>query len=112
MAADWGRITAPRPPLAMGERTIRLDQPQVMGMINTTPDSFSDGGSYTDASAAAEAGAQMTANGAAIIDVGANPPGLVRLLCGKMTKSSAFCRLSIDLRPVVMPFRSTRANRQ
>jgi len=70
MAADWGRITAPRPPLAMGERTIRLDQPQVMGIINATPDSFSDGGSYSDASVAAEAGVQMAVEGAAIIDVG------------------------------------------
>jgi len=70
MAADWGRIIAPRPPLAMGERTVRLDQPQVMGIINATPDSFSDGGSYADAAAAAEAGANMAAQGAAVIDVG------------------------------------------
>ena len=70
MAADWARITASRGPLQMGERTIQLDQPQVMGIINATPDSFSDGGSYADAAAAAEAGAQMAAQGAAIIDVG------------------------------------------
>jgi dihydropteroate synthase len=70
MVADWGRIIAPRPPLAMGERTIRLDQPQVMGIINATPDSFSDGGSYAEAATAAEAGANMAAQGAAIIDVG------------------------------------------
>ena len=70
MAADWARITAQRAPLQMGERTIRLDQPQVMGIINATPDSFSDGGAYADAAAAAEAGAGMAAQGAAIIDVG------------------------------------------
>jgi dihydropteroate synthase len=70
MATDWSRITAQRQPLNMGERTIRLDQPQVMGIVNATPDSFSDGGSYADATAAAEAGAQMAAQGAAIIDVG------------------------------------------
>ena len=70
MAADWARITAPRAALALGERTIRLDQPKVMGIINTTPDSFSDGGSYADATSAAEAGAQMAAEGAAILDVG------------------------------------------
>lgn len=70
MAADWARITAPRAPLQMGERTIRLDQPQVMGIINATPDSFSDGGAYADAGAAAEVGAAMAAQGAAIIDVG------------------------------------------
>ena len=70
MAASWARITAPRPALQMGERTIRLDQPQVMGIINATPDSFSDGGSYADAASAAEVGANMSAQGAAIIDVG------------------------------------------
>jgi dihydropteroate synthase len=70
MAADWARIAGPRAALQMGERTIRLDQPQVMGIINATSDSFSDGGSYADATSAAEAGAAMAAAGAAIIDVG------------------------------------------
>jgi dihydropteroate synthase len=70
MAADWDRITSPRTPLQLGERTIRLDQPQVMGIINATPDSFSDGGSFADSAAAAEAGAVMASQGAAIIDVG------------------------------------------
>jgi dihydropteroate synthase len=54
----------------MGERTIRLDQPQVMGIINATPDSFSDGGRFADASAAAAAGFDMATDGAAILDVG------------------------------------------
>ena len=70
MAADWARITSPRASLQMGARTIRLDQPQVMGIINATPDSFSDGGAYPDSGAAADAGARMAADGAAIIDVG------------------------------------------
>jgi dihydropteroate synthase len=42
----------------------------VMGIINATPDSFSDGGQFADASAAAAAGADMTSQGAAIVDVG------------------------------------------
>jgi dihydropteroate synthase len=66
----WDRLTATRPPLQLGERTIRLDQPQVMGIANVTPDSFSDGGQFADAAAAAEAGADMAGQGAAIIDVG------------------------------------------
>jgi dihydropteroate synthase len=70
MAVDWARITAPRAPLQLGQRTVRLDQPQVMGIVNATPDSFSDGGSYADAASAAEAGAVMASQGAAIIDVG------------------------------------------
>jgi dihydropteroate synthase len=67
---QWQAITAPRPPLQLGQRTIRLDQPQVMGIVNVTPDSFSDGGQFADAGAAAQAGAEMAGQGAAIIDVG------------------------------------------
>lgn len=70
LAAQWSALTAVRHPLKLGERTIRLDQPQVMGIVNATPDSFSDGGQFADARAAAEAGARMAAEGAAIIDVG------------------------------------------
>ncbi|HEV2043109.1 MAG TPA: dihydropteroate synthase, partial [Sphingomicrobium sp.] len=70
MAATWGRIIAARPPLKLGQRNIRLDQPQVMGIVNATPDSFSDGGQYADAGAAAEAGARQAAVGAALVDVG------------------------------------------
>jgi dihydropteroate synthase len=70
MATDWARLTGVRGPLRMGERTIRLDQPQVMGIVNATPDSFSDGGSYANAAGAAEAGAVMASQGAAVIDVG------------------------------------------
>jgi dihydropteroate synthase len=42
-----------------------------MGILNITPDSFSDGGRYVDADAAIERGVQLAAEGAAIIDVGA-----------------------------------------
>ncbi len=70
LAGQWAALTAPRPPLRLGERTVRLDQPQVMGIVNATPDSFSDGGRFADAAAAAEAGATMAAQGAAIVDVG------------------------------------------
>ena len=70
MAAQWKALTGTRAPLQLGERTIRLDQPQVMGIVNVTPDSFSDGGQYEDSAAAASAGADMAAEGAAIVDVG------------------------------------------
>jgi len=77
--AQWQALTAQRQPLTLGERTIRLDQPQVMGVLNVTPDSFSDGGRFPDAAAAAAAGADMAAEGAAIIDVGGEStrPGAV-----------------------------------
>ena len=70
MAADWQRLTSARALLRLGERTIRLDQPQVMGIVNVTPDSFSDGGAYADSNEAAFAGADMATAGAAILDVG------------------------------------------
>lgn len=65
------RATTPRPPLILGECTIRLDQPQIMAILNVTPDSFSDGGKHRDdPEAAANAGFAMAAAGAAIVDVG------------------------------------------
>ena len=70
MAADWQRLTTPRAPLQIGERTVRLDQPQIMGIVNATPDSFSGDGHANDSAEAAEAGAAMAGQGAAILDVG------------------------------------------
>ena len=46
--AQWAGLTTVHPPLQLGDRTIRLDQPQVMGILNVTPDSFSDGGQFLD----------------------------------------------------------------
>lgn len=64
-------ISAQRPPLALGDRTIRFDAPQVMAILNITPDSFSDGGKHMDdPQAAADAGFAMASAGAALIDVG------------------------------------------
>ncbi len=70
LAGTWARLTALRAPLALGERVVRLDQPQLVGIVNATSDSFSDGGSYGTAEAAADAGFAMGAAGAAIVDVG------------------------------------------
>ena len=64
-------ITAARPPLTLGERILRLDQPLVAGILNVTPDSFSDGGQHSDdPAAAAAAGVDMAVAGAALIDLG------------------------------------------
>lgn len=70
LSSQWKRLTSPRPPLQLGDRTVRLDQPQLMGIVNVTPDSFSDAGQLADASVAASAGARMSEAGAAIIDIG------------------------------------------
>jgi dihydropteroate synthase len=64
-------ISAIRAPLVLGDRTIRFDAPQVMAILNVTPDSFSDGGKHVhDPQAAADAGFAMATAGAALIDVG------------------------------------------
>ncbi len=54
---------------------------QVMGVLNVTPDSFSDGGQFLDTDAAVEHGLQMAAEGAAILDVGpeSSRPGSQRI---------------------------------
>ena len=67
----YANLTSARAPLQMGTRTIRLDQPQVMGILNLTPDSFSDGGKLgDDPDAATAAGVALSASGAAILDIG------------------------------------------
>jgi dihydropteroate synthase len=69
--AQLAGLAAHRPVMSFGERTIRFDVPQVMGILNMTPDSFSDGGRHMgDGEAAADAGFAMGLAGASIIDVG------------------------------------------
>ena len=69
--AQWANLRIAHPPLQLGERTIRLDQPQVMGVLNVTPDSMSDGGEFLDDPDKASAhAADMVEAGAAIIDIG------------------------------------------
>jgi dihydropteroate synthase len=53
-----------------GHRVIDLTRPVVMGILNVTPDSFSDGNRYASVEAAVERAKVMAAEGAAIIDVG------------------------------------------
>ena len=48
----------------------RFPRPSVMGVVNVTPDSFSDGGVHLDAEVAADAARGMLDDGAAIVDVG------------------------------------------
>ena len=49
---------------------LSLERPRIMGVVNVTPDSFSDGGRYFDAGAAIAAGLAMADAGADIVDVG------------------------------------------
>lgn len=63
-------MTPSAAPLRCGVRTLTLDAAVVMGVLNVTPDSFSDGGRHADADAAVARAEQIAAEGAAIIDIG------------------------------------------
>lgn len=74
---DWGRntlaasalleaIRSPRPRLA----GLALDRPCIMGILNVTPDSFSDGGSFANVEAAIDHGLRLVEEGADILDIG------------------------------------------
>lgn len=53
-----------------GERSLDLSVPQVMGILNATPDSFSDGGQFNNLNNALDHACLMVSQGASIIDVG------------------------------------------
>lgn len=68
---QWANLRTAHPPLQLGARTVRLDQPQIAGILNVTPDSFSDGGKFLDRpeDGSAHAAAMLEA-GAALVDIG------------------------------------------
>jgi dihydropteroate synthase len=57
--------------LQCGPRRLSLDRPVVMGILNVTPDSFSDGGRYVTRDAALRQAERMVSEGAQMIDIGA-----------------------------------------
>jgi dihydropteroate synthase len=65
--------------IAGGE--IALDQPVLIGVLNVTPDSFSDGGRFTDVDSAVAQAEQLKADGCNLLDVGGEStrPGAVRV---------------------------------
>lgn len=58
------------PQLDCAGRLLKLDAPRVMGIVNVTPDSFSDGGSHDSTDAAVAHGLRLAAEGADLLDVG------------------------------------------
>ncbi len=83
-------------------------RPLVLGILNVTPDSFSDGGRYADAEAAIARASQMLAEGADIVDVGgeSTQPGAAPTATSEELQRvipvieaiSPICRVSIDTR--------------
>lgn len=70
-------LCAPRPPVA----GMSMDCPRIMGILNVTPDSFSDGGAYSGSARAVSHGRTMAAAGVDIIDIGGEStrPGAVTI---------------------------------
>ena len=70
-----------RAPRGLPPALADLDRTLVMGILNVTPDSFSDGGRWADADAAVERGSRLHAEGADLVDVGGEStrPGAGRI---------------------------------
>lgn len=101
--------------LQLKNRNLDLTQPLVMGVLNVTPDSFSDGGCYADMHAALQRAREMVDGGASIIDVGgestrpgADPVSINEELDRvipviEALKRQLHCVISIDtMKPAVM----------
>ena len=58
------------PQLDCAGRILRLDRPQVMGIVNVTPDSFSDGGAHDTTDAAVAHALRLVEEGADVLDIG------------------------------------------
>ena len=112
--AQWAALRTAHPPLVLRERTVRLDQPQVMGILNVTPDRYSDGGRFADIEAPRAEIAAMLEAGAAIIDIGGEStrPGakpvwegdeIARVVPAVSAASAMGAAVSVDTRkPAVM----------
>lgn len=101
------RLTAPRAPIA----GMSLDRPRIMGILNATPDSFSDGGLYDVPEAALRHADKMLSGGADLLDIGGEStrPGAVTVpvadeiartapLISRLRESGVETVLSIDTR--------------
>lgn len=86
------RMAAPRAWRIRGG-TLGLDAPRVMGIVNLTPDSFSDGGLFGDVEAALDHARALVAAGAALVDVG-----------GESTRPGAAAVSEDEERTRVLPF--------
>lgn len=63
-------VPLPQKKLQCGSKQLDLSQPQIMGILNVTPDSFSDGGQHNGKAQAVAHAKQMIADGVTVIDVG------------------------------------------
>ena len=107
-AAQLDAMIAPRADIA----GLTMSAPQIMGILNVTPDSFSDGGKFDTAAAALAQGKAMMADGATIIDIGGEStrPGAVEVevneeatrVAPSVEALSAHAVVSIDTRKALV----------
>lgn len=71
LSERWGSRFTGDAPLHARQILQRIDTPQLVGIVNITPDSFSDGGKFIDPQHAVEQAKQLVLQGAEIIDIGA-----------------------------------------
>ena len=64
-------LSAPQKTIDCAGRLLILDRPRIAGIVNVTPDSFSDGGRYLDPQAAIAHGLRLVDEGADLLDIGA-----------------------------------------
>jgi dihydropteroate synthase len=86
-------------------------RPLVMGVLNVTPDSFSDGGRFADVQAAVERGREMADQGAAMIDIGGEStrPGAGRIAAEEQVRRIVPVIERLREAPVVLSVDTTRA---
>jgi len=125
---DWGRHTVAASDLLEAIRAPRarfagltLDRPRIMGIVNITPDSFSDGGMLGSAEAAIDHGLRLAEEGADILDIGgestrpgADPVSLDEELARVMPvieglRAKTEIRISIDTRKAEVMRRAAAA---
>jgi len=117
LAALLQRLGAPRAPIA----GLGPERPRLMGVVNVTPDSFSDGGRWLDPEAAVAHALQLEAEGADILDIGgestrpgAAPVGVEEELARVLPVIEALARkaqapISIDTRNAEVMRRAAKA---
>ena len=103
--------SSPVPPLALpGGLSLPVGRTAIMGILNVTPDSFSDGGEHDSLASALESAAQMVEEGADIIDVGGEStrPGAPRVeadteLARVLPVVAALAAAGVTVAPFVVP---------
>jgi 2-amino-4-hydroxy-6-hydroxymethyldihydropteridine diphosphokinase/dihydropteroate synthase len=75
LAAQWGSRFSGAAPFHTRQLLQRVDAPELMGIINLAPDSFSDGGTVVTVDAAIQHAHQLVTGGATLLDIGAEATG-------------------------------------